>query len=140
MSYRRLCLFLVILSFSISCVEQYHEPKKELSNNSKIIKSQPKKQPDLAPVKESRNDYVPEEILVKFKEGTEDQAIKSIQDELQLETIRLVYKPNLYLMKILDGSSVEYVIERLQNYKEVKYSEPNYRRSITNTEAKGGTP
>ena len=73
-------------------------------------------------------------VLFKFKEGTDDQAIKAIQVEVQLKTIRLVIKPNLYLMKILDGSSVEYVIERLQNYKEVKCSEPNYRRSITNTD------
>ncbi len=140
MSYRGLYLYLVILFFTISCAGQYNEPKKELSNNSKITKSQPKKQQKLAPIKENRKDYVSREILVKFKEGTEDQAIKAIQEELQLETIRLVYKPNLYLMKILDGSSVEYVIKRLQNYMEVKYSEPNYRRSINNTETKKRSP
>lgn len=139
MSYRSLCLYLVIPFCTISCADQYNEPKKDLSNTSEIRKGQPQKQQHLAPAKEDRKDYVLEEILVKFKEGTEDQSIKAIQEELQLETIRFVYKPNLYLMKILDGSSVEYVIERIQNYKEVEYSEPNYRRSIS-TEAKERTP
>jgi len=139
LSYRSLCL-LAILFITISCAGKYNDPKKELSNNSKITKSPSKKQQKLAPVKENRKDYVSGEILVKFKEGTEDQAIKAIQEELQLETIRLVTKPNLFLMKILDETSIEYVIERLQNYKEVKYSEPNYRRSIDNTETKKRTP
>jgi len=140
MSYRGLYLYLAILFFTISCSGQHNEPKKELSNNSKITKNSPQKQQELAPVKENRKDYVPGEILIKFKEGTDDQAIKAIQVEVQLKTIRLVIKPNLYLMKILDGSSVEYVMERLQNYKEVKYSEPNYLRSITNTKPKEKMP
>jgi len=112
LSYRSLCL-LAILFITISCAGKYNDPKKELSNNSKITKSPSKKQQKLAPVKENRKDYVSGEILVKFKEGTED---------------------------ILDETSIEYVIERLQNYKEVKYSEPNYRRSIDNTETKKRTP
>jgi hypothetical protein len=33
-------------------------------------------------------------------------------------------------MKILDGSSVESVMERLGKFKEVKYAEPNYIRTI----------
>jgi hypothetical protein len=55
---------------------------------------------------------------------------EAIQKEVHLETIRLVSKPNLYLMKILDGSSVESVMERLRNYEDVQYSEPNYIRTI----------
>jgi len=69
-------------------------------------------------------------IRVKFKDGTTDQAIAAIQRELHLETISIVSKANLYLIKILDGSSVESVMERLRHYKEVKYSEPNYIRTI----------
>ena len=41
-------------------------------------------------------------IRVKFKDGTTDQAIAAIQRELHLETISIVSKANLYLIKILD--------------------------------------
>ena len=114
----------------ISCSGQNMEPKEKLSHNFQVTKTQPNKRQKLTLIEEKRKDYVPGEIIVKFKDGTDDQVIKNIQRELHLETIRLVYKPNLYLMKILDGSSVENVIEHLQNYNEVKYSEPNYFRSI----------
>jgi hypothetical protein len=66
------------------------------------------------------------EILVKFKDGTDEKTIQAIQGELQLETIRLVSRPNLYLMKILDGSSDETVMQRLRNYEGVILSEQNY--------------
>jgi len=106
------------------------EFKEESTPHSKVTEIQGREQPRLAPTGREDQHYVPGEILVKFKDGTNEQAIKAIQGELHLETIRLVSKPNLYLMKILDGSSVEAVIERLQNYKEVKYAEPNYLISI----------
>jgi hypothetical protein len=45
-------------------------------------------------------------------------------------TIRIISKPNLYLMKIRDDSSVESVMECLRKFKEVKHAEPNYIRTI----------
>ena len=70
--------------------------------------------------------YVPGEVLVKFKDGTDEQAIEAIQRELCLKTIRVSPKLHVYRMKILDGSPVEEVIKHLQGFKEVEYSEPNY--------------
>ena len=85
-------------------------------------------------IKLVKNESIPlstEVLPDNEKDSNSDiQTIKDIQAEMHLEIIKLVYKPNVYLMKILDGSSVESVIERLQNYKEVKYSEPNFIRSI----------
>ena len=130
MNYRNIFQSLIILLFVISCSGQNMEPNEEVSRHSQAAKTKSQEQQKLAPVEKKSKGYVPGEILVKFKDSTSAQAIKNIQRELHLETIRLVYKPNLYLMKILDGSSVESVIERLQNYEEVKYSEPNYLRSI----------
>ena len=77
-----------------------------------------------------RKDYMPGEILVKFKDGTDGQAIETITNRLHLKCIRVVSRPNLYLMKITDGSSVEQVMESLKKYEEVKYSEPNYVRTF----------
>ena len=67
--------------------------------------------------------------MVKFHEGISEKAIQAIKRDLQLETIRIVSATNLYLMKIMDGSSVESVLERLRKYEEVRYAEPNYVRT-----------
>jgi hypothetical protein len=69
-------------------------------------------------------------IRVKFHDGTSEQTIAAIQEKLHHETIRVVSKPNLYLMKILDTSSVVSIMGHLRHYKEVQYSEPNYIRTI----------
>lgn len=130
MNYRGTFQSLIMLLVVISCSGQNMEPNEEFSRQSQVKKIQSQEQQKLAPVEKKSKGYVPGEILVKFKDSTNARAIKAIQRELHLKTIRLVYKPNLYLMKILDGSSVESVIEHLQDYKEVKYSEPNYLRSI----------
>lgn len=70
--------------------------------------------------------YVLDEVLVKFKPGTDADAIERIRAALNLETIRKFSSPNLFLMKITDGSSVNAVIEQLKTYEAVKYAEPNY--------------
>ena len=66
------------------------------------------------------------EVLVKFKPGVDADAIERIRAALYLETIRKFSSPNLFLMKITDGSSVEAVIEQLKTNEAVKYAEPNY--------------
>jgi hypothetical protein len=70
--------------------------------------------------------YVPGELLVKFREGTEKETVREISSRLDLRAIRMVTGQPLYLMKIGDGASVEEVIERLESYPEVEHSEPNY--------------
>lgn len=75
-------------------------------------------------------DHVSAQVLVKFKEGTEEPTIEAIQGELHLQTIRIIPRPNLYLMKIQDGFSVQETIKRLQEFKAVEYAEPNHVRTI----------
>jgi hypothetical protein len=70
--------------------------------------------------------HVLDEILVKFKPGTEANTIEEIRAALNLKTMRKFSSPNLFLMKITDGSPVESVIEKLKTYEAVKYAEPNY--------------
>jgi hypothetical protein len=70
--------------------------------------------------------FVLDEVLVKFKPGTDADAIERIRTALNLETIRKFSSPNLFLMKITDSSSVEAVIEQLKTYEAVKYAEPNH--------------
>jgi hypothetical protein len=77
----------------------------------------------------SPKNYKPGEILVQFNNGTQIKSIEAVQRKLHLQTIRLVSPPNLYLMKILDGASVEKVMERMRAFEAVKYAEPNYVRT-----------
>ena len=85
-------------------------------------KSQPKDAQPQGP----RFPYVPDEVLVKFKPEANTETITRILNKLKLETIHRYSSPNLFLMKITDGASVETTIKRLTNYKDVKYAEPNY--------------
>ncbi len=129
MKYMSIFQYLVILVLTISCAGQSTKPKEKSSRHPEVSEIKKTEQPRLAPSGRERKDYIPSQILVKFKDGTDTKAIKAIQRELHLKTIKIVSRPNLYLMKILDGSSVERIVERLRNYEEVKYSEPNYVRT-----------
>ncbi|KPK26363.1 MAG: hypothetical protein AMK69_12245 [Nitrospira bacterium SG8_3] len=75
-------------------------------------------------------DHVPEQVLVKFREGTKEQTIRAIENQLHLQTIRIIPRPNLYLMKIENGFSVQETIKRLQEFEAVEYAEPNLIRTI----------
>jgi hypothetical protein len=72
--------------------------------------------------------FAPGEVLVRFRDGTDEETIARIQQEVHLETVRVVSRPNLYLMKIVDQTSVEETVQRLQRYDDVVYAEPNYMR------------
>ena len=84
------------------------------------------------------NGYVTDQIIVKFAKETDPKTISVIQKELHLETLRTFSSPNLSLMKITDNTPVKDIQKSLNKYKEVKYSEPNYKMSIDGI--KGGKP
>ncbi len=118
-----LCIFLLL---SLSCVRQSNSTGDKALPNPHLAQIQDKNQPDVAPGERQSQDYVSNQVLVKFKAGTEQHTIDSIQYELYLTTIREFSSPNLYLMKIPDASTVEKIIENLIKYEEVQYAEPNY--------------
>ena len=117
---------LITLFLAGSCTVQTTETKCGSANRPQTNKIDRLTHPKLAPLKKGGQKYVPGQVLVKFRDGTDEGAIETIRRHLSLETIRVSPKLPLYRMKILDGSSVEEVIERLQHFDEVEYSEPNY--------------
>jgi hypothetical protein len=121
---------LVIFFLIISCADRHPEAQEKGVSHPKAIDIHGSDQPKLSPVGGETENYVAGEILVKFRNGTSGQIKEAIKKEVHLETIRLFSKPNLYLMRILDGSSVENAIERLGKFKEVEHAEPNYIRTI----------
>jgi hypothetical protein len=79
-------------------------------------------------VKEAQQ-FVPGQVLVKFKKGTTPQVVEEIQQELGLETVEIVSQPYLYLMKAKNEVSLEDIVEQLQRFEAVSYAEPNYKRT-----------
>jgi len=73
---------------------------------------------------------VPNQVLVRFREGTDPSEIQRIQGEAGILILKAVSGKNLFLMKIMDGSSVEDAIRRLKAYPEILYAEPNYGRGL----------
>jgi len=121
----------MILSFVIlSCTNPTVTSEKNLKNKPQSGDIYTREHKELTPLRTEKKNYVRGQILVKFRDGTDEQAIENIQRELSLKTIRVVHAPNLYLMKILNGSSVESVMKRLQDFPEVAYAEPNYIMTV----------
>ena len=121
-----LCAGLIFFILPLACNGQ---------NNNNNLKSKNKTiEPNIGSANQAGNSqsqdqpqqYVPHEVLVKFNPDTDPQTIARIQAELKLETIRQFRSPNLFLMKISHGATVEAIIEKLNTYQAVKYAEPNY--------------
>ena len=119
-----LCMMIVL--FTYSCQGQKSDLKKDSVNQISMSEAKKAKHQGSAPIGKEGHKYVPGEILVKFKDGTDAQSINTIQKRLELRTIKVVPKLNLYHMKIQNNSSVEEIMKRLQDFSEVAYSEPNY--------------
>jgi hypothetical protein len=100
---------IVILFLTISCADRNLEEQEKEASHPQAIEIQGSEQPKLSPAGGETKNYVPGEILVKFRDGTTDQMKEAIQKE---------------------KSSAESVSERLRNYEDVQYSEPNYIRTI----------
>lgn len=83
-----------------------------------------------------KQDYREGEVLVKFRSGVNRAEVEKIIKGLDLEIIKVVSAPNLYLLKILSDSTVLEIIERLRQFEGVEYSEPNYIRYIHRKENK----
>ena len=121
----------VLVCFAVlSCTSPTVTAEKYLKKQPPSANIRRGERKEVTPLHTEKRNYAPGQILVKFADGTEEQAIATIQRELSLKTIRVVRRPNLYLMKILDGSSVEDVMKRLEDFPEVAFSEPNYLVSV----------
>ncbi len=72
------------------------------------------------------------ELLVKFKPGTTPQAIQNIAQRENLEIIKIVSSPDLYLMKASPDADLKKKISDLKKHAEIEYSEPNHVRELKN--------
>ena len=122
--------YVILLLTVFSCVQPNPAGKKALKKEPQLGEINIKENTQMEPSRAQRRDYVPGRILVRFKDEIDKQAVVTIQRALSLKTIRVVRRPNLFLMRIMDGTSVEGIIERLMAFPAVSYAEPNYRVTV----------
>ncbi len=68
------------------------------------------------------------EIIVKFKPRVTPETVERIARAHDLEIVKIVSPPQLYLFKIRGTVPVREIAGRLNALAEVEYAEPNYRR------------
>lgn len=74
--------------------------------------------------------FVQGEVLVKFKAGTTKEAIDGIQKAYGLSLITRIEGIGVYRFKIPPTSTVEDMVDALDDDPRVEYAEPNYRVRI----------
>jgi subtilisin family serine protease len=77
--------------------------------------------------------FVPDELLVKFKPEVSGELIATLQAQFGLETIKVFTRTGLYHLRIRANLTVLQAIERLQQHPAVEYAEPNYIRHLNRT-------
>src|SRR3989338_313975 len=78
------------------------------------------------PLKSPRALYVPDEIIVKFKEGANENAVKKFQDaQGALEKYRSLFG-KFRVLKIAEGKTATEMAAMFKNSPLVEYAEPNY--------------
>ena len=121
-----LCAGLIFFILPLACNGQNSNNNLKSENKTVESKMRSADQAGISQPQVQPRQYVPHEVLVKFNPETDSQTVARIQAELKLETIRRFRSPNLFLMKITDGATVEAIIKKLKTYQAVKYAEPNY--------------
>ncbi len=74
----------------------------------------------------SKEDYVKDELIAKFKEGATEVRIKEIISSLGCEIIRSIGSTKTFLIKIKTGEDVEEMMGKYRQFDEVEYAQPNY--------------
>ena len=135
LKFKTFLISIFFLLFVFSCNNIKNEEDKKPSDTIRAGNTQPAGTMKTGKLPSSLHDskstgYVKDQIIVKFTKGTDPKTISIIQKELHLETLRTFSSPHLFLMKVTDKTPVKNMIKSLNKYKEVKYSEPNYKMSI----------
>ena len=73
-------------------------------------------------------DYVPGQVLVKFKPAATPSGIRSMQDRIGAQSLREIRSIRVHQIKLPSGWSVEQGVEFYRRNPNVEYAEPNYRR------------
>jgi hypothetical protein len=81
--------------------------------------------------KRTKHTFAPGEVLVKFKAGVTREGIDGIQEAYGLSLIKRLESIGVYRFRIPSGSTVEDMVDALNEDAQVEYAEPNYTVGIT---------
>lgn len=89
------------------------------------------------PSEELKGEYVPGEILVKFKADVTQEEIEAINESFGVEVIEVLALNGVYRLKIPEESTVPEMIKEYRGIPEVEYANPNYIARIPEGEQRG---
>jgi hypothetical protein len=78
----------------------------------------------------SKESYVKDEVIVKFKNTVAEDRIKEINASLGCEIIRSIGSEKTFLIRINTGEEVKIIMEKYKKVEEIEYAEPNYIKKI----------
>lgn len=81
----------------------------------------------------SAQNFVPGEVLVRFEAGTTVAERREVRNELDLTVKQVLPVPQLQLLKLQPGQSVNSAVAELEVFADVKYAEPNFIRETNFT-------
>jgi hypothetical protein len=113
--------FLMITSCTASKLENTSSP-----GDKKLVSSEGEKgeiRPDLGA---EGKDYIPGEVLVKFKEGVSEESIMAISKKFSLIFIEKVKGTSIYRFGLPGDKAVPEAVDILKQQNEVKTAQPNY--------------
>lgn len=119
-------LFLFFLLQGLPCMARDMEPPDTSYKGPLLIRTTQETGHPTAGSEREEKEYRTGQILVKFREGTAVKTMEAVQQEFCLKILKIVVRPYLCLMKITDGSSIEQVLARLEDVREIEYAEPNH--------------
>jgi len=83
------------------------------------------------PLPTAPDEYVPDEIIVKFKEGVHSAAMAQLDEAIGTEVAYVSRYSGFRVLKIPKGKSVAEMVKDFSELPDVEYAEPNYIHQIT---------
>lgn len=77
-------------------------------------------------VEPDEEEYVPDELLVKFKEGVRAESITAINEKVGTQVVNVLGEGRLYQLRIPPSAKLEEVMKTYKALPEVEYVEFNY--------------
>ncbi|MCX7920262.1 MAG: S8 family serine peptidase, partial [bacterium] len=78
----------------------------------------------------NEGDFVPDELIIKYKKSTEPKSIKAIEDRESFTVKKISKHLGFRTVKIPKGKSVAELVKKLSKDPNIEYVEPNYRAYI----------
>jgi hypothetical protein len=114
--------FLMVTSCMASKVENHARSPRE----RELVSSEGEKGAITPYYRIMEQDYIPGEVLVKFKEGVSEERITAFSKKFSLVLLEKVKKTSIYRFRLTGDRTVPEAIDILKQQNEVKTAQPNY--------------